>query len=155
SPEPKAIAQNSIDPSHQVKPQFAATEQNSDVAAGAINVKVASPAPIPGQRIASIGRTDRSDSPPSSHGPRNGGLAQRALETSVALGRELFERIWVKDDSRSHGGDGLGPVFNGSSCLACHNLGGSGGAGPIDKNIEIVTASDRRGQYTGYSYSFH
>ena len=30
-----------------------------------------------------------------------------------SVGRELFERVWVKDDPRSHGGDGLGPVFNG------------------------------------------
>ena len=54
-------------------------------------------------------------------------------------GRELFERVWVKNDPRSHGGDGLGPVFNAQSCVACHNLGGTGGAGAVDKNIEIAT----------------
>lgn len=58
----------------------------------------------------------------------------------VALGRELFLREWVPNDSRSHGGDGLGPVFNDSSCVACHNLGGVGGAGPANKNVDIVSA---------------
>src|SRR5262245_43625639 len=47
---------------------------------------------------------------------------------SVAQGRALFEREWQPGDSRTHGGDGLGPVYNDSSCVACHNLGGTGGA---------------------------
>jgi CxxC motif-containing protein (DUF1111 family) len=38
--------------------------------------------------------------------------------------------------------------------VACHNLGGSGGAGAVDKNIEIVTATAAQGTYTGYGYSF-
>ena len=42
---------------------------------------------------------------------------------------------------RSHGGDGLGPVYNDSSCVACHNAGGSGGGGPVSKNIDILNAS--------------
>ena len=29
-----------------------------------------------------------------------------------------------------HGGDGLGPVYNDSSCVACHNSGGNGGQDP-------------------------
>ncbi len=41
---------------------------------------------------------------------------------------------------RSPHGDGLGPVFNDSSCVACHNAGGSGGGGPSSKNVDIVTA---------------
>ena len=53
------------------------------------------------------------------------------------------ERLWVKNDPRGHGGDGLGPVFNGQSCVACHNLGGSGGAGTVGSNIEIATATVR------------
>ena len=55
-------------------------------------------------------------------------------------GRELFVREWVPNDSRSHGGDGLGPVFNDTSCVACHNQGGVGGAGPRGKNATIITA---------------
>ena len=60
----------------------------------------------------------------------------------------------MKNDSRSHGGDGLGPVFNGQSCVACHNLGGPGGSGGVDRNIEIATASDALGEGMGYFYSF-
>ena len=55
-------------------------------------------------------------------------------------GREIFMREWLPNDSRSHGGDGLGPVFNDSSCIACHNQGGPGGAGPAGKNVDIVSA---------------
>jgi CxxC motif-containing protein (DUF1111 family) len=59
----------------------------------------------------------------------------------VATGYEIFNREWMPNDPRSHGGDGLGPVYNDSSCVACHNAGGSGGAGPVSKNIEILSAS--------------
>ena len=45
------------------------------------------------------------------------------------LGRAPFEREWLPGDSRTHGGDGLGPVYNDSSCIVCHNLGGTGGGG--------------------------
>jgi CxxC motif-containing protein (DUF1111 family) len=58
---------------------------------------------------------------------------------AIALGRELFVRQWVPNDRHSHGGDGLGPVYNERSCLGCHHQGGSGaGGGSADKNIEIV-----------------
>jgi CxxC motif-containing protein (DUF1111 family) len=60
---------------------------------------------------------------------------------AVAQGRSLFEREWQPGDTRTHGGDGLGPVFNDSSCVACHNQGGSGGAGSSGKNVDIITAT--------------
>ena len=41
----------------------------------------------------------------------------------------------------SHGGDGLGPVYNETSCVACHGQGAPGGAGPENKNVVLVTAS--------------
>jgi len=65
-----------------------------------------------------------------------------AAEKSQASidGAEIFVREWIPGDKRSHGGDGLGPVFNDSSCVACHNQGGTGGAGPASKNVDIVTA---------------
>jgi len=63
----------------------------------------------------------------------------------LAQGRELFEREWLPGDSRSHGGDGLGPVYNDSSCVACHNLGGTGGGGAASKNVDIITASPNGG----------
>ncbi len=58
----------------------------------------------------------------------------------LAKGKELFTRIWVPGDKRSHAGDGLGPVFNGRSCAECHNQGGTGGAGPQKLNPMLVTA---------------
>jgi RNA polymerase sigma factor (sigma-70 family) len=78
----------------------------------------------------------------------------RRSEKTLSTGRELFERVWVKNDPRSHGGDGLGPVFNGQSCVGCHNLGGSGGAGAVDRNIELATVNGAFGDGMGYSYSF-
>jgi CxxC motif-containing protein (DUF1111 family) len=60
-------------------------------------------------------------------------------------GRALFHREWARNDDRSHGGDGLGPVFNDTSCVACHNAGGSGGAGPSSKNVDIITATPNQG----------
>ncbi len=96
---------------------------------------------------------------PQTSSDRSRSLAplDRQSDRSARLGRELFERAWTREDPRSHGGDGLGPVFNAQSCVACHNLGGAGGAGSIDRNIEIVTATATAGslaEYTGYSYSF-
>jgi CxxC motif-containing protein (DUF1111 family) len=58
----------------------------------------------------------------------------------LAEGRELFLREWTPGDPRSPRGDGLGPVFNDSSCVACHNSGGPGGGGPSSKDVDIVTA---------------
>ncbi len=55
-------------------------------------------------------------------------------------GQEIFMREWLANDPRSHGGDGLGPVFNDTSCVACHNQGGPGGGGAASKNVEIVSA---------------
>ena len=52
-------------------------------------------------------------------------------------GQEIFSREWLANDPRSPDGDGLGPMFNGSSCVACHNLGGTGGAGALGKNVEL------------------
>lgn len=63
--------------------------------------------------------------------------AEAAQEIS---GSELFAREWLPNDPRSHGGDGLGPVFNDSSCIACHNQAGAGGGGPRSKNVDIVSA---------------
>jgi CxxC motif-containing protein (DUF1111 family) len=62
----------------------------------------------------------------------------------LAEGRELFLREWVPGDSRSHSGDGLGPVYNDTSCVACHNAGGPGGGGPKNKNVDIISAFPNR-----------
>ena len=60
---------------------------------------------------------------------------------TIERGEDIFHREWLADDPRSHAGDGLGPVFNESSCVACHNLGGAGGAGTIEKNVNLLSAS--------------
>ena len=52
----------------------------------------------------------------------------------LAEGRELFVRDWTADDP-SAAGDGLGPVFNARSCVACHFQGGVGGGGTNDFNV--------------------
>ncbi len=80
-------------------------------------------------------------------------VARRSLPTPP-VGRELFERVWEKDDPRGHGGDGLGPVFNGSSCVACHHLGGVGGAGGSDRNIAIATPTEPIAPGGGFYYAF-
>jgi hypothetical protein len=54
-------------------------------------------------------------------------------------GRALFARQWLPHDPHCHGGDGLGPVYNETSCLACHGQGAPGGGGPKDKNVEILS----------------
>src|SRR5207245_7787252 len=50
-------------------------------------------------------------------------------------GQILFNHKWTVNDPLANGGDGLGPVFNANSCIACHNQGGVGGAGALDHNV--------------------
>jgi len=83
-----------------------------------------------------------------------------AAQGDARLGRELFSHPWVPGDRRSHGGDGLGPVFNERSCSGCHHQGGTGGGGSADKNIEIITpvregASGAQGPGFFYAFSFN
>ena len=67
-----------------------------------------------------------------------GYLATRVDPVEVAqmqlAGRELFVRNWEPNDPRA-GGDGLGPVFNAKSCVACHFQGGVGGGGDAAHNV--------------------
>ncbi len=75
-------------------------------------------------------------------GPAAGAEPPRAAAADplMKLGRELFLHEWNPDDPRCHGGDGLGPVYNATSCVACHGLGGPGGAGPDGMNVEVISA---------------
>jgi CxxC motif-containing protein (DUF1111 family) len=80
-------------------------------------------------------------------------------ERAIVLGRELFAREWVPNDRRSHGGDGLGPVYNERSCRGCHHQGPSGaGGGSAGTNIEIITPGRTGATSTGvgfyYAFSF-
>ncbi|MDB5351281.1 MAG: hypothetical protein JWN86_2528 [Planctomycetota bacterium] len=68
-------------------------------------------------------------------------LASDDHEADTPRGRELFLREWVPGVFSTRGGDGLGPVYNDTSCVACHNLGGPGGGGSASKNIDLLTAS--------------
>jgi CxxC motif-containing protein (DUF1111 family) len=77
-------------------------------------------------------------------GPASAG-SKPADSDLVAQGYEIFAREWMPNDPRGHGGDGLGPVYNDTSCVACHNAGGGGGGGPLSKNIDILSASRNLG----------
>jgi mono/diheme cytochrome c family protein len=63
----------------------------------------------------------------------------RASASVKAQGQELFEREWAPNDEMAHG-DGLGPVFNARSCVACHFQGGVGGGGGNDHNVMAFEA---------------
>jgi CxxC motif-containing protein (DUF1111 family) len=76
--------------------------------------------------------------------PDDGLSHPETAQAAARLGEELFHREWVAGDTRSSGGDGLGPVYNETSCVACHNLGGAGGAGPATKNVVVLTAVSGR-----------
>jgi len=57
-----------------------------------------------------------------------------ASAEAVAAGNELFQHDWQPNDPLAHG-DGLGPVFNARSCVACHFQGGVGGGGTNQFNV--------------------
>ncbi len=42
------------------------------------------------------------------------------------IGQSIFERIWVSAPSSTEAADGLGPMFNARSCVACHPGGAHG-----------------------------
>jgi CxxC motif-containing protein (DUF1111 family) len=61
---------------------------------------------------------------------------EQPLDTSmVQEGRKLFLHEFKPNDPLCNGGDGLGPVFNASSCVACHRQGGIGGGGGLEHNV--------------------
>ncbi len=69
----------------------------------------------------------------------------RADASTKAAGAALFEHDWQPHDAMAKG-DGLGPVFNGRSCVACHFQGGVGGGGGVKQNVrafEAVPTKDR------------
>jgi CxxC motif-containing protein (DUF1111 family) len=60
-------------------------------------------------------------------------------------GRDLFLHEWTPGDPLAAGGDGLGPVFNASSCVACHHQGGAGGSGSLEHNVTVFTRPPKAG----------
>jgi CxxC motif-containing protein (DUF1111 family) len=83
----------------------------------------------------------------------------RAPGASAAIkeaGLTLFEHDWKPGDSLA-GGDGLGPVFNERSCVACHFQGGVGGAGDAKHNVssfEVHPVPGRPNVMGGVLHSF-
>jgi CxxC motif-containing protein (DUF1111 family) len=70
-------------------------------------------------------------------------------------GAELFAREWLPTTPGVPGPDGLGPVYNETSCIACHHQGGPGGAGPTSTNVEILSTSTRARKDTESAAEHH
>jgi len=74
--------------------------------------------------------------------PKTEALASQA-------GRDLFLHEWTPGDPLAAQGDGLGPVFNASSCVACHQQGGAGGSGSLEHNVTVFTRAPKAGAGAG------
>lgn len=85
-------------------------------------------------------------------------LAERAaVLAAVPEGKALFTHTWTENDPLSNGGDGLGPVFNENSCVACHFNGGVGGAGGEKQRVlafEIHPAVKGEDVHSGVVHTF-
>ena len=68
--------------------------------------------------------------------------ARTVDEASANAGAELFHHNWQSGDPLSSSGDGLGPVFNARSCVACHNQNGPGGSGGREHNVTLFRRTD-------------
>jgi CxxC motif-containing protein (DUF1111 family) len=71
-------------------------------------------------------------------------------------GLELFTHNWQPHDLLAHN-DGLGPVFNARSCVACHFQGGVGGGGSPKENVlafEALPTPSRREIQAGLVHKF-
>jgi CxxC motif-containing protein (DUF1111 family) len=75
-----------------------------------------------------------------------GGSRTKALPKDHYEGRQLFIKVWEPGKRGSGGGDGLGPLYNDTSCVGCHRLGGVGGGGGNQENVRILTADGGGGQ---------
>ena len=58
---------------------------------------------------------------------------------TITLGKQLFENKWTTKNPSLHGNDGLGPLFNASSCVGCHHQGGVGGGGAAEFNAKSIS----------------
>jgi CxxC motif-containing protein (DUF1111 family) len=64
----------------------------------------------------------------------------RPVDPAMARsGEVLFNHVWTPGDPLAAGGDGLGPVFNANSCVACHFQNGPGGSGEEMQNVTTYT----------------
>src|SRR5438093_8539833 len=69
------------------------------------------------------------------------GRNQPADPEMAEAGKALFKHEWKPRDPLSPGGDGLGPVYNAASCVACHSQGGLGGSGGVRQNVTAFTVN--------------
>jgi CxxC motif-containing protein (DUF1111 family) len=69
-----------------------------------------------------------------------GSKSRATISREFYEGRELFTKTWEPGEPSPIGGDGLGPLYNEQSCVACHHQGGAGGGGGNDHNVRMVTA---------------
>ena len=86
-----------------------------------------------------------------------GGYVFAKEDDPVHAGKELFERQWVHEEPvipdrgdlsrdeyeallKTLPGDGLGPMFNATSCESCHVGGGAAG---VDRNVTLLTLDPR------------
>ncbi len=68
----------------------------------------------------------------------------------IQQGRALFEREWPSRNP-GLGSDGLGPLHNAKSCVACHHQGGVGGSGGARFNAKSIGIEKLR--LTGFTPS--
>jgi CxxC motif-containing protein (DUF1111 family) len=68
------------------------------------------------------------------------GVLSAGSSQQINEGQEMFLRTFVASTVEI-GGDGLGPLFNESSCVACHNQGGVGGGGDVSRNARSFGVS--------------
>lgn len=66
-------------------------------------------------------------------------ISAEQIKEQITAGHGLFVREWKVGDPLSAPGDGLGPMYNATSCAKCHRLGGVGGAGANEHNVDLLT----------------
>jgi CxxC motif-containing protein (DUF1111 family) len=72
----------------------------------------------------------------------------------VSAGEILFNHVWQPNDPLCAGGDGLGPVFNAKSCVACHHQGGPGGSGGLEHNVTTFSTVRHQSPREGVLHAF-
>ncbi len=62
-----------------------------------------------------------------------------ALKTDFHVGKALAQQPWIKAPTATDSRDGLGPVYNARTCMACHVKGGKGST-PNDPETELFSS---------------
>ncbi len=74
----------------------------------------------------------------------------RADQLDAAVGKALFDRLWIPAPASTKAADGLGPLFSSRSCLGCHSRGeGAHAVTRDDGQADIVGAVVRFGKADG------